>query len=236
MVHILILDDDVRICSLLKRILQQNHYEITVCHCPLDAENISHKTSYDLLLTDVMMPQMSGYDFVQKIRNGETFFDKHLPVIMISAGLETQQRVTGLKFGADDYIVKPFAPEELIARIEALLWRSNHRILATKPLKTVFNSHYFKLISPENQLFYQEQKIDLTDKEIACLQIFMQHPEEIITRYDLIKMLFPELLDNPYSRALDVMMARLRKKIESLCGFFPILTKRNEGYLWHEEK
>lgn len=235
MPHILILDDDVKICSLLKRILEQHHYDVSTCHLVADAEIIAQKQTYDLLLTDVMMPAISGYDFVHKIRKGETFFDKFLPIIMVSAGLETQQRVTGLKLGADDYIVKPFAPDELLARIEALLWRSHHRLAPEKPAQAILKSQYFKLIVLEKHLVWQEKSLDLTEKETSCVQFLMQNPEQTMGRYDLLKYLFPELLDNPYSRALDVLMARLRKKIESFCGFCPIVTKRNEGYVWHEE-
>ena len=121
-------DDDERICNLLARLLRRDRYEVSIAYSALEAMRVAHYFYFDAIITDVMMPEISGNDFVRDIREGKTFFHKYIPVMMVSAGVETEQRITGLREGADDYLVKPFEPDELLMRLSALLRRASRPI------------------------------------------------------------------------------------------------------------
>lgn len=239
MKHILIVDDDVRICKLLSRLLRRSHYEISAVYHARDAQMAAHYFIYDAIITDVMMPDISGYDFVRKIRNGETYFHKLIPVIMVSAGWEATQRITGLREGADDYMIKPFEPDELVIRLENLLRRTAYISKDMVPVSDAMAQNEY-IISGDYRLnvkkmlfYYNDIYTELTQTEAECLALLMSHNGVCVSRYDLAIRFFPETSDNPTSRVVDVMIARLRKKIETLiCGTSPIGTRRNEGYFW----
>jgi len=238
MKHILIVDDDERICVLLARLLRRGGYEVSIVYSADEAIRAAQYFYFDAVVTDVMMPEISGNEFVRMIREGQTYFHKFIPVMMLSAGIETHQRITGLREGADDYLVKPFEPDELLMRLSALLRRAAQPIYQ-KP-KTVskndtirVGSYYLDIM--HGNLHFEEGLIALSETESEALMMLMQNKNVPISRSEMMVKFFPETADNPHSRAADVMIARLRRKIETLTQMpSPIVTKRGEGYVWQD--
>lgn len=219
--HILVVDDDLRLRSLLQRYLQENGYAVS---CAQDAENARmflRQYIFDLLIVDVMMPNETGLEFLQKLRE-----DNDVPAIVLTAMGETQDRITGLEAGADDYLPKPFEPKELLLRINNILRRvpkSNNE--TTKVLH--FGNCEFDLSTKEFR-----HKIDgiihITPVEQSILTILGQKNGQIFTREKLADILGAG--QNP--RSIDVQITRLRKKIESDSKNPRYLqTVRGKGYM-----
>lgn len=237
MKHILIIDDDVRICTLLMRLLRRHHYEISIVYSSMDALKVARFFHYDALITDVMMPEISGHELVTKIRLGESYFHKNIPILMISALWEKNNRIEGIAGGADDYLVKPFEPDELVVRLAALLRRSEMS-LEKNPVQSLTENSLmqdgFILDRGKLCLIYEGNNIELSFNEMECIAYLMAHTGVVHSRYDLMLKFFPDLADNPTSRALDVMMARIRRKIDTISDKNPIMTRRGEGYVWQK--
>ncbi|MEM6603082.1 MAG: response regulator transcription factor [Pseudomonadota bacterium] len=239
MKHILVIDDDERICALMARLLRRAHYEVSIAHSAYEAEQAARYFIFDAIITDVMMPEVSGNELAHKIRNAETFFHKYIPIMMVSAGVETHQRIEGIKQGADDYLIKPFEPDELLVRIAALLRRAEHSrdysaLPQNKNAREIILGDY-RLNLVDTLLSYQDQDIALSQSEAEALAFLMKNKNIPIQRHEMTLKFFPEAAHNPHSRAIDVMIARLRRKIETLTGeAAPIITRRGEGYMWQQ--
>jgi two-component system phosphate regulon response regulator OmpR len=199
--HLLIVDDDRRIRSLLSRFLQGEGYRVTTAETAADARARLAGLDFDLLILDVMMPGESGFDLVKLIRTSST-----VPVLILSARDAAESRITGLELGADDYVAKPFEARELSLRIANILKRAQPA--TSPPVESVrFGPFVYHLARGE--LRKGEEIIRLTDREREMLRILAQAPGETVPRLSLA--------GNGGSvseRAVDVQVNRLRRKIE----------------------
>ena len=219
--HILIVDDDEGIRSLVKKYLNENKFLVTTAESSEDAFEKIKIIKFDLIVLDIMMPGKSGLEFIKENKqNLET------PIILLTAKGETIDRVEGLEIGADDYLPKPFEPKELILRIQNILnktfKRDQKRVIEFENLKIDLN----KLIIFKNN---KEFKINVTEKTI--LEKMINNPGKIFSRENI-----GELINLNKERSIDVIITRLRKKIEIDPKKPKFLqTIRGEGYvLWIE--
>lgn len=201
--HILVVDDDTRLRSLLKRFLCEQGFAVSGAKDADEATDFLNQYKFDLLIVDVMMPKISGIEFLKTLR-----LENNVPVIMLTAMGETADRIVGLESGADDYIAKPFEPVELVLRIKNILRRT--------PVEKTDN------LAPLNLglCLYDVIKKELTTKQGAIvhitpveqmlLNVLSQKPGQIFTREKLA-----DILGSGQSpRSIDVQITRLRKKIE----------------------
>ena len=197
--HILVVDDDDRIRELVKQYLQDNNYLVTTANSSEDAKKKVNIIKFDIIILDIMMPGQSGLDFThenKKIIN--------TPIILLTAKGEANERIEGLKTGADDYLAKPFEPKELILRIQNILNKTKtnkqKRVVSFSNIKIDLN----KLLIIKNN---KEFKINTTEKII--LEKMINSPGETFGRKDIGK-----LINLDKERSIDVIITRLRKKIE----------------------
>ncbi|MFT6072987.1 MAG: OmpR family response regulator RpaB [Alphaproteobacteria bacterium] len=176
-----------------------------------------------------MMPEMNGREFCEMLRSGKTNFCKKMPIIMVSALYETPDRVGGIADGGDDYLVKPFEPEELSVRVQALLRRSPpHRDI---DINILYDDDGCTLNMQTQCLHIHDIVLELSDKEALFLKMLIQSVNVPINKHEITRHLYPEAINSPDSRTAEVMIGRLRKKLEeNNCQ--KIITKRGDGYYW----
>lgn len=200
--HILVIDDDTRLRSLLGRYLQENGFAVSLAKDAENARMFLSQYSFDLLIVDVMMPGETGIEFLQKLRK-----DSQVPAIVLTAMGETQDRISGLESGADDYLAKPFEPKELVLRINNILRRIPS--IATKSSLLFLGDFSFDLKTGELKTQTGEI-IHITPLEQTLLNVLGSKSGQIFSRDRLA-----EILDTgENSRSIDVQITRLRKKIE----------------------
>jgi len=199
--HLLVVDDDTRIRNLLKQYLTENGFRVTVAGNAGEARRKLAGLDFDLLVLDVMMPGENGVDLTKALRA-----EKNVPILMLTALSETDNRISGLEAGADDYLPKPFDPRELILRINNILRRGGP---ATTPKveQLVFGPYTFQIARRE--LKRGGEALKLTDREQEILAIFAARAGETIPRHELVG-------DDSEvgERTIDVQINRLRRKIE----------------------
>ncbi len=218
--HILVVDDDARLRRLLQRYLTEYGYHVTTAAEASEAKAALKNFAFDLMVLDVMMPGQDGISLVTELRAATD-----LPVLLLTALGETEDRVNGLSAGADDYLVKPFDPRELLLRIGTILRR-----MAATPSDQPLRFGPFTFEAGGQDLRRGDQRIHLTDAERSLLQILAAQPGLAISRRELGQ----RSRISGSDRAIDTQIARLRRKLEP----DPrrpryLLTKRGEGYvLW----
>src|SRR4051794_27829284 len=177
--------------------------------------------SYDLVILDVMLPKMDGFEVLRQIRRRSA-----IPVIMLTARTEPQDKIQGLNAGADDYLAKPFSPDELLARIQAVLRRVG-RGSVLKP--DVIETNGVKLNPGTREVFRGGVPVDVTSIEFEILEVLIRSAGQVVSRDDLARFLYNRQA-NPLERALDVHVSHLRKKLERRRRL--IRTVRGVGYLF----
>ena len=219
MSHILIVDDDDKIRNLLKDFLTENSFLISTAADAMEALEKLNSLSFDLIIIDIMMPGMDGYELTKKIR--ETTL---VPLIHLTAMGKTENIIHGLEIGADDYISKPFEPKELLLRIKNILNKTSK-----KPNKEKIQLDSLILDLKNGKIIGGDEDLSLNDNELKILSILSSQPGESFSREHLIKS-----LGFTQERTLDVCVNRLRKKIEKNPKIPKFLkTKRGSGYvLW----
>ena len=197
--HILVVDDDDRIRSLVKKFLNENNYLVTTANSAEDASDKIKIIKFDLIVLDIMMPGKNGLEFIEENKK-----NLDTPVILLTAKGEAKERIEGLEVGADDYLPKPFEPKELILRIKNILDKTKKteqkRIIEFENVKIDLN----KLLIIRDQ---KEFKINNTEKTI--LEKMINSPGKTFSREDIGK-----LINLGKERSIDVIITRLRKKIE----------------------
>lgn len=201
--RILVIDDDVHISELLKLYLEKEDYEVEVAHD--GGEGLEKFKSFEpkLVLLDIMLPVMDGWQVCREIRR-----INNTPIIMLTAKGETFDKVLGLELGADDYIVKPFEPKELIARVKAILRRTN---VNEDTVKQYSYNNLTVNISDYTVVYYGKE-LDMPPKEIELLFFLASHPNKVFTREQLLE----QVWDFEYfgdSRTVDVHIKRIREKM-----------------------
>ena len=202
--HIQVVDDDERIRTLLARYLPGQNYRVTTAEDAADAADKLTSVSFDLLIVDVMMPGQNGFDFVADLRRR----GNAVPVILLTARGEAEDRIRGLETGADDYLPKPFEPRELTLRINAILKRAARPAPVPPTITTRFGDFSFDAVRGE--LKRGEELVPLTTGEAQLLRILARSPGQTVQRAALAD---PATAGE--SRAVDVQITRLRRKIEA---------------------
>jgi len=199
--HLLVVDDDERLRGLLHRYLTSNGYRVTAAADAADARALMKSMAFDLLVLDVMMPGESGMDLTRSLRT-----HSQVPILMLTARGESEDRIAGLEVGADDYLPKPFEPRELLLRVGALLRRAAPPARSAHAEVRMGDSVY----DPERgQLRRKGKPVHLTSSEAALLQLFAANAGRSFSRSDLCTRLGVSL-----ERSIDVQVTRLRRKIE----------------------
>jgi two-component system copper resistance phosphate regulon response regulator CusR len=218
--RILVVEDEHRIAQALKEGLEQESYAVDVAYDGEDGYNTASNDDYDLIILDVMMPQMNGYQVVKKIRDD----GNHTPVLMLTAKDQNQDVISGLDSGADDYLAKPFSFEVLLARVRALLRRPHDavaNILKTKDLTLDLNSHEVKRAGKE---------IRLSTKEYAILEYLLRNKGKVLSKNNIMTHVWDfdaDILPNN----VEVFITYLRNKVDKpFKGPDLIQTVRGFGY------
>lgn len=203
--RILYVEDDETLAFLTADNLE-NHFEVVHSNNGKEAFDLFCKESFDLCVLDIMLPDMDGFEIATEIRKR----NQEVPIIFLSAKTMKEDRIKGLKLGADDYLIKPYSIEELILKIEIFLNRSQKSV--EKSIKSYqFGSFDFE---PENyQLKNSEKNITLTEREAALLQLFLDNPNTVLKREKILTALWGTD-DYFMGRSLDVFISRLRKIIK----------------------
>ncbi|MGC9421014.1 MULTISPECIES: response regulator [Vibrio] len=227
MAHILLIDDDTELTSLLKEVLSYEGFEVSEANDGLSGLEALNE-HVDLILLDVMMPKLNGMETLKKLRE-----QWQTPVLMLTAKGEEIDRVIGLELGADDYLPKPFSDRELLARIRAILRRTQSH-LANKSLD-VIECQDIQLYPGKQEAYCQGQLLDLTSTEFALLAHFVQNPGETLTKEALSLDVLGKRLA-AFDRAIDMHVSNLRKKLPARSDNKPrIKTLRGRGYLMVQE-
>lgn len=215
---VLIVDDDVNICNLLQLYLEKDGFATSVVNDGNSALEFLRENNADVVLLDIMMPGMDGYETLKAIRE----FSR-VPVIMLSAKSEMLDKINGFDYGADDYVTKPFEPQELISRVRALIRR-------TTPMSDTFDEITIGNLSvniKQYQVLLNGKKIEMPPKEIEVLNFLAKNPDRVVTRDELVS----NIWSNDYkgdSRTVDVHIKRIREKISGAsCS---LLTVWGVGY------
>lgn len=205
--NILIIDDDVELCKLLKKCMESEGYEADIAHNGIEGLNFINKYDYHLIILDVMMPQMDGISTLTHIRKM-----KNTPVLMLTAKSNEIDKVLGLKLGADDYITKPFSLSELTARVQSLIRRYVvFGAAPEKPKSLVFGN--LVVDTARMRVTYNGRDLDLTGKEYDLLYFLALSPGQIFTKKQIYKNVWKEEYAYDDNNIM-VHIRRLRKKIE----------------------
>lgn len=218
--HILIVDDDTRILQLLKRFLEKSGYLVSAAHSVAEAEKYMAHTIFDLLILDVMLPGVTGVEFAKTIKGNKV----HVPVILLTALADIEDKIKGLESGADDYISKPFEPRELLLRTKNLIeiYGYNSR---KKDLVKFGEQGCYNLQTKEFKKF--DEEIVLSSTEQKLLEILLECRGAHVSREELSKR-----MGGLSERSIDVQIVRLRSKVEDDPKKPKFLqTIRNEGYV-----
>jgi two-component system phosphate regulon response regulator OmpR len=203
--HLLIVDDDDRIRELLKEYLARAGFRVTAAAGGASARKLIGTLDFDLAVFDVMMPGEDGFSLTRWLREQRAPAGR-TPVLMLTAMGEPGDRIEGLKLGADDYLAKPFEPEELLLRIEAILRRAQDRPAQGGPLSL----GRCQFDPDRGELACDGEPVKLTEAEVALLRQLARSPHEAVERLELAR----DTVD-PSGRAVDVQVTRLRRKIEA---------------------
>ena len=226
--RILIVDDDLDLCELLAKYLQREGFEFDMVHSGNQGVEQALNGDYALVILDVMLPGMNGFEILRSLRNRS-----NLPVLMLTARGDDVDRIVGLEMGADDYLPKPFNPRELIARIRAILRRVqtelNEAAPAT-PQRLVIGD--VELDKGTRIVRRGGEQLALTTVEFDLLYILMRSAGQIVTREELVKSILGRNF-TPYDRSIDTHVSNLRKKLgHYLDGIERIKTIRSIGYIY----
>ena len=202
---IMVVDDEKRLVSLVESYLTQEGYRVVTAHNGKDALSVARREKPDLIVLDVMMPEMDGYEFLRKHRA-----DNNTPIILLTARVDDEEKVIGLEVGADDYMTKPFRPRELVARVRAVLRRAGE----SQPSAKVLKAADIILDRDSRTVKVAAQFTDLTPSEFDILTALMSSPGRVYSRLDLLDIIQGMRYEG-YERTIDTHIKNLRGKIES---------------------
>jgi DNA-binding response OmpR family regulator len=217
--RILVVDDDRRLCGIIKRGLLEEAYAADVAYDGEEGEYMADVNSYDLIILDIMMPKKDGIEMCKELRAKGI----NTPILMLTARDAVEDRVRGLDAGADDYMVKPFSFNELLARVRALLRRE----AITKSPEIKLGDLVLNTLTREVRR--GDRVIELTTKEYVILEYFMRHPNVVVTRTMLEEHAWDYDFDS-MSNLIDVYIRRLRRKLDEENGESILQTVRGAGY------
>jgi two-component system OmpR family response regulator len=216
---VLVVEDETKMASLLRRALEREGYAVDVAGTGEDALWLGTENNYDAIVLDVMLPPPDGFEVCRKLRAR----GRWAPVLLLTARDAVEDRVAGLDAGADDYLAKPFSFAELYARLRALTRRGARERPATLTVGDL-------VLDPAAHLVCRDGRpVDLSPKEFALLELFMRHPGEVLTRTQMLEHVWDFAYDGR-SNVVDVYVRYLREKVDRPFGRESIETVRGVGY------
>lgn len=222
--RILIVEDEVELCDTIAEGLELDGYAVDTCYHGESAYELMLIESYDLVVLDLNLPGMDGMEILQEVRKA----DQEVKVLILSARDSVTDKVKGLDAGANDYLSKPFAFDELEARIRSLLRRNfvqEHTVLTWDSIS---------LDTVGRTVSVSGEPISLTRKELAILEYFILHPGKVISQEELMEHIWNMEADS-FSNSVRVHIAALRKKLKGAMGYDPIVTRIGQGYCMNQE-
>ncbi len=201
---ILVVDDEEKIVEILKAYLERDNYQVLVAYDGRSALELATKQHPDLIILDLMLPEISGWDVCRTLRQ-----DSEVPIIMLTARDDTTDKIVGLELGADDYVTKPFDPKEVVSRIRAVLRRTEAKAVPKDVLKVADLS----IDTGKRTVYRGEQAIELTSLEFEMLRALAESPGRVLSRMQLLDRTQGDAYLG-YERTVDSHIKNLRKKIE----------------------
>lgn len=201
---ILVVDDEKKIVDIVKAYLEREGYQVVVAYDGRLALEIAHGQSPDLVILDLMLPEVTGWDVCRTLRK-----ESGIPIIMLTARDDTTDKIVGLELGADDYVTKPFDPKELVSRVKAVLRRSEGRTVT----KGVLNIADLSIDVEKRQVHRGDAAIELTALEFELLRVLAESPGRVYSRMQLLDRVQGDAYEG-YERTVDSHIKNLRKKIE----------------------
>jgi len=223
---ILIVEDEKKIATTLKKGLTENGYHVDLAFDGLIGKRLFESNSYDLLILDINLPGMNGYELCKIIRNT----NQHIPIIMLTAMNTTEDKIEGFDNGTDDYIIKPFEFKELLVRIRALLKRTMNQQLPTGNILKVAD---LEMNLDTKEVKRADQPITLTAKEFQLLEYFMRNRNRVLSRADIAERVW-EIDFDTQTNVIDVYVNYLRNKIDRKFDTRLIHTQVGMGYIMKE--
>jgi DNA-binding response OmpR family regulator len=218
---LLLVDDDAELCGMMREFFAQTGHRLECAYNGREGLTQALNGNHDLVILDVMLPVLDGFGVLTQLRRR-----KSVPVIMLTARVQQQDRIQGLDAGADDYLPKPFDPDELLARIRAVLRRTEARIPAAAQALSI---GAIRLDSATREVWSAGAPVELTEMEFDLLEMLIRSAGRVVSREEITAALF-EREATPYDRFLDVHISHLRKKLEQ--GHRLIRTVRGVGYIF----
>jgi DNA-binding response OmpR family regulator len=218
---LLLVDDDAELCGMMREFFAQTGHRLECAYNGREGLTCALNGTHDLVILDVMLPVLDGFGVLTQLRRR-----KSVPVIMLTARVQQQDRIQGLDAGADDYLPKPFDPDELLARVRAVLRRTEARIPVAADALSI---GAIQLNPSTREVWSAGVLIDLTEMEFDLLEMLIRSAGRVVSREEITAALF-EREATPYDRFLDVHISHLRKKLEN--GRRLIRTVRGVGYVF----
>jgi two-component system response regulator CpxR len=219
--QVLLVDDDIDLCALMADFFAQHEFAVESAHDGPRGLARALAGSYDLIILDVMLPVLDGFELLKQIRRRSS-----VPVIMLTARTGQPDRIAGLDAGADDYLPKPFGPEELLARMRAVLRRATQTAIQAQTTE----AGDLRVNSQTREVWLAGEALELTSIEFDILDFLVRSAGRVVSRNELAAVLY-QRESTPYERTLDVHISHLRKKLEP-SGRVQIRTVRSVGYLF----
>jgi two-component system, OmpR family, copper resistance phosphate regulon response regulator CusR len=219
MAKVLVIEDEKKVSALIQQGLMEVGYQVQTAETPTVARELVQTSTFDIIILDVMLPEMSGMDFAKELRSKS--FDGF--ILMLTALSTTKDKIQGLDSGADDYLAKPFEFEELLARVRALLRRKT-------PEKGILKNGDLNMDLIARNVTREGVKIELTTKEFSLLEFFMKHLDTVMDRNTIARQVWGTDFD-PDSNVIDVYINHLRKKVDSPFSRKLLKTVVGQGYV-----
>lgn len=207
--HILVVDDEEPIVTLLQFNLEQAGFKVDTAFHGIEAFEKAKETSFDLMILDLMLPKMDGLEVCKQLRLNKIF----TPILMLTAKDEEFDKVLGLELGADDYMTKPFSPRELIARVRAILRRVGQNQIDANGNEKTINIGEIEILPDQYEVYFRNTPIELTPKEFELLVYLATHKGRVLTRDQLLNAVWNYDFAGD-TRIVDVHISHLREKIE----------------------
>jgi DNA-binding response OmpR family regulator len=218
--RVLVVEDERKVGSFIKRAMEEESYAVDLCEDGAQGLDLALSGSYDVIVIDLMLPNLPGLEILRRIRKEKI----HTPVLILTAQSKVDQKVKGLDAGADDYLTKPFAIDELVARVRVLLRRGTAESTGVLQVDDL-------ILNPATREVTREgQRIDLTVKEYALLEYFMRHVGRVLTRPMISEHVWDQDFDT-FTNVIDVYVNYLRNKIDRGRSRKLIHTIRGSGYM-----
>jgi two-component system, OmpR family, response regulator CpxR len=222
--RILVIDDDVELCSLVSEYLRPEGFQVESAHDGNTGLARALSGDHTLVVLDVMLPRLNGFDVLRKLRDSS-----RIPVLLLTARGEDVDRIVGLEIGADDYLPKPFNPRELVARIRAILRRTRGK--GEAPVPEVIRVGDVELDPATRSVQHRGKAVDLTSVEFGLLQVLLREAGRVVTREALVDEVLGRKF-SPFDRSIDMHVSKVRKKLGDSGSEDYIKTIRGAGYIF----